>query len=193
MQLVDENLDAMTEVVNIGVGRAAASLSELVGDRIELHVPELRMVTLAEADEINQGRISVLQAFAGEISGKALLSFPDSSGRNLAALLAGHTSADDIQSCEVSGILSEVGNIVLNGVLGSIANVLSGNLEYDVPTFFVDRKLSELIGDMCDRPSQHVLVADAAMSVHSRKIEGRVLIAFGLGSIETVLASLHLA
>ena len=194
MQLVDDTLDALTEVVSIGVGRAAASLSELIADRIELHVPLLRLVTPDEADAINDGRVSVLQAFTGEISGKALLSFPDDSGRSLAALLAGYNSADELQSFEMSEILSEVGNIVLNGVLGSIANLLDGTLEYDVPAFFVDRKLSDLIADVRtynDEDTQ-VLVADADLRVRSRKIVGKVFIAFGLGSIETVVTSFSL-
>ena len=41
MILTDEQQDILTELVNIGVGRAAASLSELVGKRIDLNVPKL--------------------------------------------------------------------------------------------------------------------------------------------------------
>jgi chemotaxis protein CheY-P-specific phosphatase CheC len=37
-------LDALTEIVNIGVNRAAASLREMVGEQVHLSVPKLALV-----------------------------------------------------------------------------------------------------------------------------------------------------
>ena len=41
---------------------------------------------------------------------------------------------DDLNAMKVA-TLTEIGNIVLNGVMGSIANVLSGPLTYSVPIY----------------------------------------------------------
>ena len=48
--VLDElELDALTELVNIGVSRAAASLRDMVGREILLSVPSVAIVTRSEA------------------------------------------------------------------------------------------------------------------------------------------------
>ena len=48
MRMTDETLDALTEILNIGIGRAAASLSRMVETRVELRVPEIELIELNE-------------------------------------------------------------------------------------------------------------------------------------------------
>ena len=42
--LTELELDALTEMVNIGVNRAAASLREMVGEQVLLSVPDRKSV-----------------------------------------------------------------------------------------------------------------------------------------------------
>ena len=48
MSLSPDQIDKLTEIVNIGFGRAAASLSSLVQQRILLSVPEIRICSVEE-------------------------------------------------------------------------------------------------------------------------------------------------
>ena len=78
--LTELELDALTELVNLGVSRAANSLRELVGEQVLLTVPSLAILSRQEASVIvRQGNadllIAVRQAFQGEFSGCALLIF----------------------------------------------------------------------------------------------------------------------
>ena len=50
--LTELHLDALTEVFNIGAGRAAASLSEIVGDEVKLSVPLIEIKKTSEADQV---------------------------------------------------------------------------------------------------------------------------------------------
>ncbi|MCA9192805.1 MAG: chemotaxis protein CheX [Planctomycetales bacterium] len=188
MPLAEIDIDALGEIVNIGVGRAAASLSDLLGERIELQVPSMRMMTKADAKCDGPSGMSILQEFKGQVSGNALLVFPSESAKTLAKMLAGYDDSEDVQSLELSGILSEVGNIVLNGVLGSLGNVLGCPLEYRVPDFFVDETLASLLSRDAngDLATSEVLVADTNFHVLSRQIKGTVLIAFKLGTMENL-------
>ena len=78
MQLTVAQQDALIELLNIGFGRAAASLSELTGHRVILEVPR---VTIHPVDEITEAleRVirtdvaSVHQIFTGPVAGDALL------------------------------------------------------------------------------------------------------------------------
>ena len=121
--LMDPQRDILTELVNIGVGRAACTLSEMVDSRVGLKVPSVHLAPLSieqlvrqsgEADTISV----VLQSFSGRLSGMAALLISSASARSLVAILTGKPS----ESCEIDvereGVITEVGNIVINGVLG---------------------------------------------------------------------------
>lgn len=184
-----DQLDAISEVVNIGVGRAAASLSDLIGTRIELKVPVVRVMGEAE---IQDAGMAILQAFDGDVSGKAILSFPSHSGEQLAKLLAGYGEDQELPAIELSGILSEVGNIVLNGVLGSLSNMIDSDLKYSVPDFFVDKTLDKLVRSDCFEvdSTDTLLIADTHFCVKSKNIFGSVVLGFEIGSLECLVAQL---
>ena len=47
--LSDLQLDALTELVNLGVSRAATNLREMVGAQVHLSVPTVELVTRSRA------------------------------------------------------------------------------------------------------------------------------------------------
>jgi len=194
MQLSEDDIDALGEIINIGVGRAASSLSGLIGTRIDLRVPVVQTVDSATADLRTDTGMSIMQSFNGEVSGNALLVFPTTSGQKLAALLGGYEESAEIPELEISGVLSEVGNIVLNGVLGSLANAIETDLTYTVPDFYVQETVTSLMKRRNDQSADEidlVLLADTQFCVESQDIRGSVVVAFHLGSFESLLD--HLA
>ena len=131
-------LDALTELVNIGVSRAAVSLRTLVGQEILLSVPSVQVVTRADAARIIAERgedrlVAVHQAFDGDISGRALLIFPETKSLELVrAVTGGELPLEDIIELEQEA-LAETGNIILNGCLATIANQLQRSLKMSLP------------------------------------------------------------
>ena len=195
MQLSENELDALQEIVNIGVGHAASSLSELIGSRINLRVPAVSLVAPDACDPNCTEGMSIVQPFDGSLSGSALLVFPTDSGQALARLLGGYDESEEIPEFETSGILSEIGNIVLNGVLGSLANAIETDLLYQVPEFFVNKTFASLVATdtaQCQDALSPVLMADTDFSVESSDIHGSIVIAFQIGSLETLLDELQL-
>ena len=194
MRLTEYDSDALSEIINIGVGRAASSLSDLISTRIDLRVPVVQVVEPQEVDQRTDSSMSIMQSFEGEVSGNALLVFPADSGQKLAALLGGYEASDVIPELEISGILSEVGNIVLNGVLGSFANAIEADLTYTVPDFYVQETITSLVaerGKQTSDATNTILLADTQFSVESQDIRGSVVVAFHLGSFQSLLS--HLA
>ena len=68
----DLELDALTELVNIGVSRAAASLATMCGEEVTLNVPAVSIVSIDEAAAMIGGPtqdklIGVEQDYDGEI------------------------------------------------------------------------------------------------------------------------------
>jgi chemotaxis protein CheC len=137
--ILDElELDALTELVNIGVSRAATSLRDMVGEQVLLSVPNLTLVSRAEAVEIlsrreNKRLVAVHQVFEGDITGRALLIFPETQSLELVrAVTGGNLPLEDIIELEQEA-LAETGNVILNGCLATIANLLQRSLKMSLP------------------------------------------------------------
>jgi chemotaxis protein CheC len=130
--------DALTEIVNIGVSRAASSLRKMIGDQVLLSVPSIdvvsrrraaRLITEREASDL----IAVRQDFSGPFSGRALLIFPQHNSLELVrAVTGGDLSTEDLLELELEA-LAETGNVILNSCLATMANMLKRSLTMTIP------------------------------------------------------------
>ena len=138
LALSDLQIDALTELVNLGVSRAATSLRELVSQQVLLSVPRVNLVSRTDAIEIlgageDKGLVAVHQIFEGDITGRALLIFPEINSLELVrAVTGGVLPLEDIIELEQEA-LAETGNIILNGCLATIANMLQRSLKMSLP------------------------------------------------------------
>ncbi|MEO2035758.1 MAG: chemotaxis protein CheC [Planctomycetaceae bacterium] len=199
MELSADQIDSLTEIVNIGVGRAADSLSRIVGARIELtvssiHVGELSELSALFDDLQGSPDTTIIQDFEGDVSGRALLAFPAASGVTLAQIISGVDQTIDELDVDLGGILEEIGNIVLNAVLGSIGNMTQTGMVYSVPEFYPSTPPLRLIQngrrkvqDDCD----YLLLADVQFRTSQRDVTSSLLIAFDTGAIELILCTLQ--
>lgn len=188
-------LDVLAELVNIGVGRSAASLSELIVARIELQVPTVRLCTPEDqriwlSAVTHESSTLIIQHFRGPVRGRAGLLFDERSSLLLAQLLAGLETPPDDLDVEMSSTLLEVGNIVLNAVLGSLSNHMRTELTYSIPVIASGRDVVDDDADLiADGDAAELLLADIEFGVAEREIHGSIVIAFSLGSVRELLAS----
>ncbi|GIL40873.1 chemotaxis protein CheX [Roseiterribacter gracilis] len=136
--LDDLERDALAELVNVGVGRAAANLRQMIDRQVLLSVPGVAIVTRETAASMIAERessslVAVHQAFEGDFSGRALLIFPETNSLELVrAVTGGELPLEDIIELEQEA-LAETGNIILNGCLATIANILQRSLRMSLP------------------------------------------------------------
>jgi len=180
--------DALTELVNIGVSRAAASLRKMVQKQVLLSVPSVEVVTRKSAAALIGQRetetlVAIQQQFEGPFSGRALLIFPQSNGRSLVRAIVG----DEMDQTELDAMedeaLAETGNVILNGCLGSMANMLQHLLKMSLPN--VRRGSSDTlfeVGDMLE--DSFVLFLYIDFSVRDRDVRGYIAMIMDLPSID---------
>lgn len=138
---LESHTDALSELMNIGSGRAAASLSELAQQRILLDVPT---VTLTSADELGHpltaripGDILCVRVpFSGALSGMGVLALDTISARRLVALLDQPTDAAELGERE-RDVVIETGSVLLNACIGTFANLIAAPVSFGVPQFSV--------------------------------------------------------
>jgi chemotaxis protein CheC len=189
--LNDIERDALSELVNLGVSKAAANLRYMVADEVLLSVPSVTVVSRAEAsrliNEHETGRlVAIHQRFSGDLQGRALLIFPETNSLELVkAVTGGHTSLDDIVDLEQEA-LSETGNIILNGCLGTIGNMLRRTMQVSLPEI-VRGDSSELLSIGGDQGyGEVVLFLFINFSLRERAVRGYIAMLMDLPALTSL-------
>ena len=104
-------LDALKEVFNIGSANAATSLSLLLNRKIDMGVPNIKIIRLEEIldDDLNNEVIAVLVKIVGEASGYILHAFDKHIAEEIIKALI--PNGDVFNDMGMSTI-AEIGNII---------------------------------------------------------------------------------
>ncbi|MDZ5648420.1 chemotaxis protein CheX [Nitrospirillum sp. BR 11828] len=183
--------DALTELVNIGVSRAAVALRKMVGSAVTLSVPSVEVVGRQVAATLIREResdplIAVRQDFAGAFSGRALLIFPETNSLELVRAV----THDELSGAEMLDIeeeaLAETGNVVLNGCLATMANILQRPLAMSLPQ--VLRGDGQILFELSDKPDDNgvVLFLYINFAISGRDIRGYIAMLMDLPSLQSL-------
>jgi chemotaxis protein CheC len=175
--------DALTELVNIGVSRAAVGLSTMAGEEVLLTVPAISAVSPAEAAELIGGSalgplLAVEESFEGDITGRAFLIFPEASSLELVRAVSGESLGGGEAAELAAEALCETGNVVLQTCLSTIANMLHRTLTIGVP-HLVRASAAELFPS---NPKAVVLFVYINFRLRGRRIRGYIALLMDLPS-----------
>jgi chemotaxis protein CheC len=187
--------DALGELVNIGFGRAALALSNLVSQRVLLEAPDINLYPVDEMDQAltplaEQEVVNVHQVFRGKISGDAMLLMDAPSAAVLADILSGGEGKPHPINADDREALIETGNILLNAFIGSFGSLLKVHVTFTVPHFQL-KSLSELMNTLSgDKQVEVALVVRIHFRVAQGDINGYVIIIMGIASLEALFMAM---
>jgi chemotaxis protein CheC len=197
MELTSVQHDALTELINIGYGRAAGALSELTGYRVNLEVPQINMLRIEEVSAqlaaLIQGDVaSVNQVFSGPLSGNALLMLDEKAARALSGLLSDGASQTDGFDSGDREIITEVGNILLNACLGVFGNLLQVQVSFSVPRLSLAAVGTVLRSITIESHElQYGLMIHTRFRLRSNDVSGFLVIVLGITSLDRLLRELE--
>jgi PAS domain S-box-containing protein len=184
--------DAITELANIGVSRAAASLRKMVGHQVLLSVPSVdilsqraaaALISERESDEL----VAVQQAFSGRFSGRAMLIFPQSNSLHLLRAIIGDDRMSPGEAAEMeTEALAETGNVILNGCLGTIANMLRQSLTLSLPEIVRGCSTRLFQASKTAKDEGLVLFLYINFSVRDRDIRGYIAMLMDLPALDAM-------
>ena len=181
-------LDALTELVNLGISRSATSLAGMVREEVLLTVPKVSLVSREEAirtlgERESKSLVAVHQTFDGDICGRALLIFPEAKSLELVrAVIGGDLSIEEIIELEQEA-LAETGNIILNGCLATIANQLERTLKISLPEILHGQSADFFNLEPPPAPGDTVMLIYINFSVRHRDIQGYIAMLLDMPSI----------
>ncbi len=185
--LSDLERDALAEVSNIAMARAANSLRQMVEHEVRLSVPSVEILSQEAATRVvakpdNPSLVAVRQDFSGVFSGRALLIFPEISSLELVrALVGSKLSLEDIIDLEDEA-LAETGNIILNSWIATIANLLKQGLKMSLPV--VVRGDSRHMFENLEKRDRLILFLHISFEISKKEIRGYVALLMDISSID---------
>jgi chemotaxis protein CheC len=141
--LKESQLDAMREVANIGAGHAATALSQMTNRTIMISVPQVKVKPLEDACDIlgtpEDVVASVLMHMMGDLTGRAMVLFPEPSARVLCDFLLRRERGTTTAFGEMEqSALKEAGNILASAYLNALSDFMGMMLVPSVPSLVID-------------------------------------------------------
>jgi chemotaxis protein CheC len=184
--LTELERDALGEIANMAMGRAANSIRKMVGHQVLLSVPAVEILSKETAAQIvgapdNRILVAVRQDFAGAFSGRALLIFPETSSLELMRAVVGRSlSVKDIVEFQDEA-LAEIGNVILNSWVATIANLLKRSLPMSLP--IVLRGDGKRIFEVEESAATFVLFLRIKFEINHFQMQGYVALLMEVPSI----------
>jgi chemotaxis protein CheC len=186
--LLDEptRSDALSELVNIGMGQAGDSLARLFNTFIHLSIPRLELVEPARVTSAIAALVgtpdpvvAVRQAFSSRIRGEAIAIYP-AAGCDALADLVGYS---DVSSDE---LLLEISNILVGACVGALASQFSLALSFSPPSILGRAPVPELF-ETGQLPWNRALIAEVNFRVDERAFCCHLLTFWPDASIDVLL------
>ncbi|RKG99595.1 fibril biogenesis regulator DifG [Corallococcus sp. CA053C] len=194
----DAQLDALREVANIGCGHGANALARLVGGRVDLSLPEVRLTNVQEGPALlgDEGpAVAVRLGMTGELRGALVLVLPARDGEALETVLVrGQPAAPE----ERESALAEAANIIASACLSAIGRLTGWRLLPTVPQLErgpVRPVLAGVLGEVQSGPGPVVVLAarfTATAPTPGASVAGQMLLVLERGSTQALLARLGL-
>lgn len=132
--------DALVEILNLGAGRAAAAMSRVVGEEVRMSFPSIAFMTRAEAAYALGGGqaqrlCAVSQYYHGALNATAMLLFLEEKSMEIVGLMVGQLTTSVALTEMEQEAMCEIGNIVLNCCMGSLADATGREMHGSLPVY----------------------------------------------------------
>ncbi|MGN1386541.1 MAG: chemotaxis protein CheC [Bacillus sp. (in: firmicutes)] len=139
------HLDILGEIGNIGAGHAATALSSLLNKKIDMNVPNVRVITFNEMMDLAGGAENVVACvffrIEGDVPGSMYFILSLEQSERFIRQITGDSgfSIDSVSASDMAmSALQEVGNIMAGSYLSSLSDFTHLNLFPTVPSLSIE-------------------------------------------------------
>lgn len=193
-----EYFDVLKELGNIGAGNATTALAQLLNCKVDMQVPQVRLLDFKELGAAVGGEerlvAGIYLGVEGDITGHIMFFLERESARHLVSKLMGmELQGEEFSEMELSA-LKEIGNIITGAYLNSLATITNMMIYPSVPDICID-----MAGAILSVPAiEFGAVGDKILMIQTRflddaELEGYFILVPDLESYGKILSSLGMA
>lgn len=148
-QLTDQYFDVLKELGNIGAGNATTALAQMIDCKVDMCVPQVRLLEFKEVGEIVGGEDKIMASIflqvEGDIDGSIMFMLSKTAAAHLVnKLMCGMLGIDEEKADEYEfgemecSAIKEVGNIITGAYLNALSGLTSMKIYPSVPQLAID-------------------------------------------------------
>ncbi len=199
-KLNEAQLDAIKEVGNIGTGNAATALSMMLDKKVEISVPQVKVIPISKIPFLFENPeevvCSVKMELKEDMTGEILLVFDPKTVKVLARVLTGMEIADITEMDEfTSSMMKEIGNIMCGSYITALAGFTNLFINPEPPELIVDMIsaiISEISIPLALAGEENILLVETLIEIEGLEeaLQGYLLLVPSVDSLEKLLKAL---
>lgn len=199
-KLNEIQLDALREVGNIGAGNAATALSKVVGKRVKMEVPLVKILPLKDVPDWLGGPekevLGVYLTMSGAANGHILFVMTIEDALKIMNILLGDLTPSREQVLDMDEIarsaMEEIGNILSSSYLSALADFTGLRLNHSVPALAIDMAgaIVDVILIEISKRGDYALLIETEFVEEENKIKGYFMLIPDTGSLEIILQAI---
>lgn len=189
-------LDVLKELGNIGAGNAVTALSKILNDKVDMKVPQVKLLNFSEIDDVLGGAeepvVGIYFKMEGDVVGNIMFILTIDSAINIIELLLNKKKeTKEFDDIEMSA-LSEIGNILASSYINSLSQLTNLKLKTSVPSINIDMAAAILSVPAIQFSyiSDKVLFIETELHENKRLINGDLFLIPEIESFEKILQNL---
>lgn len=195
-QVSESYFDVLKEIGNIGAGNAMTALSQMLQCKVDMKVPQVKLLEFSEVSTIMGGEeqimVGVFLGVEGDITGSMMFLVEQQSAKHLInkIMMGMAPEGEGFSEMELSA-MQEVGNIITGAYLNSLSTLTNLKIFPTPPSLTVD-----MAGAILSVPAiQFGILGDKILLIQSQfydevEIDGYFILIPDLESYGKILSSL---
>ncbi|WP_313756543.1 chemotaxis protein CheC [Tissierella sp.] len=189
-------IDILKELGNIGAGNAATALAGMISRKIDMKVPNVRIMEFKDVAEILGGEenlvIGIYFELMEDVVGNMMFALDIDSAINLTNILYNRKKENkELDDMDISA-LSEVGNIIASSYANSLSALTGLKVFISIPSISID-----MAGAILSVPaiqyghvSDHALMIETIFEEEENLVAGNLFFLPDLSSFDKILIAL---
>ena len=142
-QMEEQYFDVLKEIGNIGAGNATTALSQMLGSKVDMKVPQVKLLEFKDVGTTMGGEEQIVAGIYlvvnGDINGSIMFVQRKESAKAMIGKLMGMPSEDPENFSEMElSALKEIGNIITGAYLNSLATLTNLTIYPSIPDVCID-------------------------------------------------------
>ncbi len=195
-QVTENYYDILKELGNIGAGNAMTALSQMLQCKVDMKVPQVRLLEFSEVGDLVGGEeqvmVAVFLGVEGDVTGSMMFMLKEQSARHLIRKITAGMLPEGTEFEEMGlSAMQEVGNIITGAYLNSLSTMTSLTIFPSPPALTID-----MAGAILSVPAiQFGIYGDKILLIQSQfydevELDGYFILIPDLESYEKILAAL---
>lgn len=197
-QVTETYYDVLKEIGNIGAGNAMTALSQMLQSKVDMKVPQVRLLEFSEVGEMMGGEelimVGVFLGVEGDITGSMMFMVEEHTARHLIQKITMGMLPEGNEFEEMGlSAMKEVGNIITGAYLNSLSTLTNLKIFPTPPALTVD-----MAGAILSVPAiQFGIFGDKILLIQSQfhdeiQLDGYFILIPDMESYAKILTSLGL-